>query len=94
MTSHSEIVAISSAAIPEGTRCSAQLRPPLLMHSSDTPVTAAVHQCAALGRIPVLTRKIGYRISPTSECRIAAIASGGIVSIAIRIPRNVDPHKI
>jgi hypothetical protein len=64
------------------------------MHSSDTPVTAAVHQCAAVGRIPVFTRKIGYRISPTSECRIAAIASGGKLSIAIRIPMYVDPHRI
>src|ERR1700693_1552307 len=94
ITSQSDIVATSSAAIPEGTFCSAQLSPPFPMHSSDTPVTAAVHQFPAVGRIPVLIRKIGYRISPTSECRIAAIANGGKLSIAIRIPRKVDPHKM
>ncbi len=54
ITSHSDIVATSSAAIPDGTLFSAQLSPPLPIHSSDTPVTAAVHQFSAVGRIPGL----------------------------------------
>ena len=94
ITSHNDTVATSNAAMPDGTRSSAQLKPPLLTHSSNTPVTAAVRQCAAVGRIPVFHRKMGYRISPTRECRTAAIANGGNDSIAIRIPMYVEPHKI
>jgi hypothetical protein len=37
---------------------------------------------------------MGYRIRPTIECLSAAIASGGKLSIAMRIPMYVDPHRI
>src|SRR5882762_1482868 len=59
ITSQSDTVATSSAAIPEGTVCSAQLTPPLPMNRSRAPVTTAVLQLAAVGLIPVFQRRIG-----------------------------------
>src|SRR5260370_1284973 len=59
ITSQSDTVATRSAAIPEGTVCSAQLTPPLPTNSSKVPVMTAATQLAAVGLIPVLTRRTG-----------------------------------
>src|ERR1700730_5842978 len=59
ITSQSDTTSTSSAATPEGTVCSAQLTPPLPTKSSRKPVTSAVCQWAAVGRIPVFQRKMG-----------------------------------
>jgi hypothetical protein len=59
ITIHSVTVATSSAAIPDGTVCSAQHTPPFPTISSSTPVIAAVLQCSAVGRMPVRHRKRG-----------------------------------
>src|ERR1700674_3721407 len=59
ITSHSDTVATSNAVTPDGTVCSAQLTPPLPTKSSRKPVTTAVRQLAAVGRIPVFRRKTG-----------------------------------
>src|SRR5882724_9588026 len=92
ITSHNDTVATKSAAIPEGTVCSAQLTPPFPINSSIKPVTAAVHQCAPVGRIPVFRRKTAYSTSPAVTWRIPAKMNGGNDSIPTRIAKYVEPQ--
>src|SRR6516225_10274747 len=58
-TSHSETIVTSKAVTPEGTICSAQLTPPFPTNSNRQPVTAADFQFAAVGRTPVVLRRMG-----------------------------------
>jgi hypothetical protein len=76
MTIHRVTVATSSAAIPDGTVCSAQHTPPFPTHSSNTPETAAVFHCLAVGLAPVFHLSIGYS-NPTARCRVPANNNGG-----------------
>src|SRR5882724_10910528 len=92
ITSHSDTVATSSAAIPDGTVCSAQLTPPFPTNSNMKPVTAAVHQCAFVGRIPVFRWKIAYSAAPAIRWRIPASTNGGNDSIPTRIAKYVEPQ--
>jgi hypothetical protein len=93
ITIHSVTVATSSAAIPDGTVCSAQHTPPFPTISSSTPVIAAVLQCSAVGRMPVRHRKSGYNTNPTERCLMPARISGGNDCTPILMAKNVAPHK-
>jgi hypothetical protein len=77
ITIQSVTVATSSAAIPDGTVCSAQQTPPFPADKSNTPVIAAVLHWSALGRMPVFQRKSGYSTNPTEKCRMPARINGG-----------------
>ncbi len=87
ITSHSDTVATSNAAIPEGTVCSAQLTPPFPTNSNMKPVTAAVHQCAPVGRILLFRRKTPYSTSPAVTWRIPTKINGGNDSRPTRIAK-------
>ena len=58
-TIHSDTVATSSAAIPEGMIFSAQLTVPLPHRSNRTPVTIVVRHCLRVGFSPLMRRNIG-----------------------------------
>src|SRR5216684_1731051 len=79
--------ATRSDAMPEGTVCSAQLRPPLPTNSNKAPAMTAVRQCATVGLIPVFLLRTGYRNKPTVKCLSPARTSGGNDSTPMRIAK-------
>ena len=94
-TIHNGTHAISSAARPESTRCSATLTRPLPPTSSSTPDTEAVTSCARVARSadqPRSATTAPSRIRPAAVNRSPAESSGGTVSTAYRIARYVEPQ--
>ena len=85
-------VAMSSAAIPDGTYNSAQHTRPLPPSSMNVPITAADFHCAAVGRGVPRKRTKAYINAPATRKRTAAIRNGGSVSTAKRIASYVEPH--
>src|SRR5229473_3416507 len=61
---HASEATTRTAAMPEGTVCSAQLTPPLPTNSSRVPVMTAATQLARVGLIPVFPRRIGKEEYP------------------------------
>ena len=59
ITIHSETLATSRAATPEGTICSDQLTPPLPPSSKNIPISAAESQLFLVGRSLLCTRANG-----------------------------------
>src|SRR5262245_11027200 len=74
-------VAISSAAKPDVTNCSAQCKLPCPIKKNKAPTIAPAAQLRTVGRNP---RRQAHRNNtpPASEWRIATVTSGGMVSIA------------
>ncbi|GAA3569071.1 hypothetical protein GCM10022419_057360 [Nonomuraea rosea] len=94
-TSHSGTEATRSAARPVEMYCSATASSPLPVVSSSTPTTAAPRNCLrdslkAAG--PDRTSRKPESSAAAVMNRMAALSIGGIDSIAIPIPRYVEPH--
>src|SRR5204862_1156887 len=85
-------IATSRAVSPDGTRVSAQTTAPLPPSRRSPPTTVAAPQLRFVGRGAPRQRDQAYRIAPATRKRAAAIRCGGMVSIAKRIPRYVEPQ--
>lgn len=81
-----------TAARPDGTVCSAQATPPLPPKRRSPPITVADRQWTRIGGGTPRSRAQAYRAEPAMAKRMPAMRKGGIVSIAIRIARYVDPQ--
>src|SRR6266542_2811177 len=91
----SGMVAMTSELIPVSTLVSAQATPVLPPRKSAAPTTAAAAHSRRPGRSRSLSpRRIDqtYRSAPATRNRSAPIRKTGMVSIASRIPRYVDPQ--
>jgi hypothetical protein len=89
------IIAISSAAIPEGTVCSPHATRPIPPPRRRAPTTNMSRHSRPDGHAkPRPSRRIDQakRARPAVRNRVAAMVNGGIVSTAIRMPRYVDPQ--
>src|ERR1700689_1383156 len=74
-------VAISNAAIPEATYCSAQCSVPCPTKKKGAPSANPATHCCRVGRNPRHQAQVSM-IPPAIECLIPATTSGGIVSTA------------
>jgi hypothetical protein len=74
-------VAMSKAATPEGTVCSAQCRVPCPTRKKRKPTIRLARHWANVGRFPC-DNPHANRIDPAIRCRKPAVNKGGIVSIA------------
>ena len=72
-------VAISSAASPDATYCSAQCSVPCPIKKKSAPNPNPAIHCCRVGRNPRHQAHVSM-IPPAIECRIPAATSGGIVS--------------
>src|ERR1700733_12611188 len=70
ITIHSDMVATSRAAIPDGTRSSAKQTPPFPTANKRNPVTVVLRHSAHVGLAFVFHSKIGKAIRPKVKCRI------------------------
>ena len=84
---HNGTVVMISAAIDDGTVCSAQVTPPFPPASISPPSSAAFRQCSA--RSTLMPRKAHHPSTPrpATRKRVPAIVNGGMVSIPIAIAR-------
>ena len=73
--------AITSAATPEGTFCSAQCSVPCPTRKNRNPSKRPARQASLLGRSP-FRHAHASRIAPAIKWRVAAVRNGGIVSTA------------
>src|SRR5690606_7385578 len=90
---HSGTELTISAATPDGTVCSAQVAPPFPMPSSSVPVIAAPNHSFRVGHRPPRIRSNANSNAPATRNRLPAMSRGGIVSIANRIIRYVEPQN-
>ncbi len=81
-----------SAANPDGSDCSAQPTIALADSSRSAPTTVAFRQCSGVGRAFDAANPMTDRIAPAIENLTPAMRKGGMVSIAKRIARNVEPQ--
>src|SRR5206468_12414657 len=96
-------IATISAASPESMYFSEMVTPPFPPSSKQAPIISEVRQLAQLdlvirpsqplrrSRLPC-DQAIAYMITPAKTNRAPAIRNGGIVSMANRIPRYVEPQ--
>ena len=85
--------ATRSAAIPDGTRCSAQLTAPLPPSSNRAPLINPTRHSTRFGHAaPSRKRAHNSTISPARTNRALAISSGGSVCTAKRMARYVEPQ--
>ncbi|GAA3122555.1 hypothetical protein GCM10020001_048820 [Nonomuraea salmonea] len=94
-TSHSGTEATSSAARPLEMCCSATATMPLPPVSSSSPTSAAPPNWRGVilnAALPFLISRNAARRSEAVTNREAPCSSGGIVSMAILMPRYVEPH--
>ncbi len=87
-------VAITSAAIPEGTVFSASETNPFPPSSRNVPTMAAAFQLLRVGVASPAIRLHAYRIAPETRNRIEACRNGGRVSTEKRIARYVEPQTM
>src|SRR6266513_4155301 len=85
-------IATISAASPESMYFSEIVTPPLPASSKHAPMISDVRQFAQLDFPMPCDQAIAYMISPAKTNRAPAIRNGGIVSMANRIPRYVEPQ--
>src|SRR6267143_5352243 len=85
-------IATISAARPESMYSSEIVTPPLPARSKHAPMIRDVRQFAQLDLLMPCDQAIAYMISPANTNRAPAIKNGGIVSMANRMPRNVEPQ--
>jgi hypothetical protein len=85
------VMATSSAAIPEGMRFSATPTSEFASISND-PTIAAVRNSGSVTPLAPVAFATPSMINPASPNRAAERVNGGIVSIAKRIPRYVEPQ--
>jgi hypothetical protein len=85
-------IATTTAANPESIYSSAIVTPPLPASSKHAPIIKDVRQFAQLDLVIPCDHAIAYMIIPAIRNRAPAIRNGGIVSIAKRIPRKVEPQ--
>jgi len=74
-------VAISSAANPEPTYCSAQNSDPWPIRKKNVPSANPATHCCRVGRNP-RAQAHASMIPPATACRTPTVTSGGIVSTA------------
>src|SRR3954451_17828471 len=92
---YSGMDAMSSAASPDATCCSATTTSPLPHAASSTPTSAAVPNCGHVIRNPPGPEKIStatHNRNPDGTNRAPADRNGAIVSTLNRMARYVDPH--
>src|SRR6266568_6360596 len=84
-------IATISAANPESIYFSDIVTPPLPPRSKQAPIIKDVRQFIQFDLPMPCDHAIAYMITPAVRKRVPAIKSGGMVSIANRIPRKVEP---
>ena len=84
--------ATMSAAILDGTHCSAQTTPPLPPINSRAPTIAATRHSARVGHGTPRACDQSASTTPATRKRMPAMRNGGIVSIAKRMARYVEPQ--
>ena len=92
---HNGIIPMRIAAIPDGTVFSPKTTKPLPMPRSRPPTIAESMTCRRVGRWRASgwrSRSQAIRRRPAIANRMAAMRNGGIVSIAIRMPKYVEPQ--
>ena len=77
----------SSAPTPDGTRCSAQLTPPLPPAAISRPMSAVVSQSRAVGRAAPRCAAQATKTVPAPRKRPPAIRNGGISATPQRMAR-------
>ena len=77
----------SNAPMPDGTRCSAQLTPPLPPAAISMPMSAVVSQSRAVGRAAPPRTPSATKTSPAPRKRPPAIRNGGISATPQRMAR-------
>src|SRR6266480_4837210 len=85
-------IATISAASPESMYFSEIVTPPLPASSKHAPMISDVRQLAHVDLPIPCDQAIAYMISPANTNRAPAIRNGGIVSMANRMPRYVEPQ--
>ena len=86
------VVDTVNAARPEGTHCSASTTPPFPTRNSRNPTISAAAQDSSFLVVDPLKRAHKQSNEPAVKKRTAAIRNGGIVSMAYRIARYVEPQ--
>src|SRR5947208_13242659 len=81
-----------SAANPESIYFSETVTPPLPPRTKQAPIIKDVRQFAQFDLPMPCNHAIPYMITPAIRNRVPAIKNGGTVSIAKRIPREVEPQ--
>ena len=87
-------VVIRTAVSPDGTCCSAHTTPPFPPKSSSPPIIVAAFQLCLVGVGAPLRRVQRYSAEPAMRKRIPAMRNGGMVSMAMRMARYVEPHIV
>src|SRR5512143_872040 len=87
-------VAITNAAIPEGTLRSAQATRPLPPNNKAVPTMAVDFQWLRVGAGSPAARRQIYKIAPEIKKRREAWRKGGMVSTEKRIARYVEPQTM
>ena len=82
----------SSAPIPDGRRCSAQLTRPLPPAAINRPMSAVAAQSRAVGRAAPRCAAHATKTSPPARNRTPAMTNGGISATPRSIARYVDPQ--
>src|SRR5713101_2913495 len=85
-------IATITAANPESIYFSEIVTPPFPPRSKQAPIIKDVRQFAQLDLTMPCDQAIAYMIKPARRNRVPAIRNGGIVSIANRMPRYVEPQ--
>jgi hypothetical protein len=83
----------SSELIPLGRYCTVHAVIPLPNNNNVAPVTSARSRSVRPTRAFPRSAAMAKRSAPAIRNRKAAIANGGIVCTAARIPANVEPHS-
>ena len=95
IANHSGVIAMRIAAIPDGTVFSPKTTKPLPIPSSNPPTMNESRTWRRVGQWRASgwrRRANARRIAPAIANRIVAIRNGGIVSIAIAMPKYVEPQ--
>src|SRR6266516_1971608 len=85
-------IATINAANPESIYCSEIVTPPLPASSKQAPIINDVRQFAQVDLPMPCDHAISYMIRRAATNLAPAIRNGGIVSMANRIPRKVEPQ--
>ena len=97
IATHTGIIPMRSAAMPDGIVCSPHATPPMPPPSSSPPTIVESRSSRRVGqRSAARSRRPTHVRSrrPASPKRAAAMRNGGSVSTATAIARYVDPHTV
>ena len=90
IATHTGIIAISSAAIPDGTVCSPNATSPIPPPSSSAPTIALSRHSRRVGTTKARPSRATDQVRstrPATRNRTAAMRNGGIESTAMAMPR-------